>query len=114
MVGKGAAMVESILGAECAPLPTLQPSVPWCLASLLLDHDQILPFIHARDLARAYYGGAIKLVENSGSLNGEPDIEAVALIDRAFDRFAFEAGVAPFPQGVLERRAGWLETRHRN
>src|SRR5262245_11554026 len=85
-----------------------------CLASFLPRHDQVLPFIHVRDLARAYYGGAIKLVENSGSLNGEPDIEAVALIDRAFDRFAFEAGMSPFPQGVLERCAGWRETRHRN
>src|SRR5262245_7701041 len=114
MVGKRAAMAEWTLSAEYARLPTLHWNVWWRLASYLLRHDQILPFIHARDLAWADYGRAIELVEDGRSLNGEPHIEAFALIDRARDRLAVKAGVALFPKRILKRCTSRLEPRHRD
>src|SRR5499427_10890480 len=76
------------------------------LASLLLRHDQILPLVHACDLARADHSRAIELVENGWSCHGEPDVEAFALVDRALDCLAVEASLSRFPKRVLQRRAG--------
>src|SRR5262245_21057353 len=109
MVGKGAATVESILAAECAPLPTLQART-----SSSPRHDQILPFIDARDLAWADDRRAIELVEDRRSAHGESDVEAFALVDWALDCLSVEAGVSLFPQRILERRASALEAWHRD
>src|SRR5262249_40210188 len=87
------------------------PSVWRCLASLVSRRHQILPFTHACDLARADHGRAVELVEDGWSWHDEPDVEALALIDRALDCLAVEAGVPPFSQGILERCAVRLEAR---
>src|SRR5215510_10412725 len=92
----------------------LEPGRRAGTSSSFPHHDQILPFIYACDLAGADHGRAIELIEDGGARDGKPDVEAFALVDRAFDRLAVEAGVAFFPQCVGERRAGWVEARHLN
>src|ERR1700681_4038235 len=44
------------------------------IGSGLLRHDQVLPFVDARGLADVYDGGAIELVENGGSPQGQAHI----------------------------------------
>src|SRR5262245_43078978 len=87
------------------------PRVWRCMTSSFARHDQILPLIHARDLTWADHGRAIELVEDGRPVQRKPDIEVFALIDRAFDCVAVEAGVPFLPQRILERCAGRLEAR---
>ena len=54
-------------------------------ASPLLRHDQVLLFVHPRGLAGADHGGAVELIEHRRPAKVEPDVELLALIDRAID-----------------------------
>src|SRR5215813_12234529 len=75
-------------------------------------HDQILPFIDPCRLPGIDNGGAVELVEDRRSRYGKPDVELLALVDRAIDPLAVEPRAPRFPQRVGERRAGLLEPRH--
>src|SRR5450432_4035669 len=69
------------------------------IGSGFLCHDQVLPFIDARALTRVNDRGAIELIEDGGSAQGQAHVEPLALIDRAFDI----APIEPHPPGVALR-----------
>src|ERR1700730_9432955 len=62
-------------------------STGWCagIGSVLLRHDQVLPLIDARRVARINACRAIELVEYGRAVEREPHVKPLALIDRAFD-----------------------------
>src|SRR5262247_3648976 len=48
-----------------------------------LRDNQVLVVVHPRGLAGVDYRGAVELIENGRSRQGQPDVELLALIDRA-------------------------------
>src|SRR5271165_5287986 len=75
-------------------------------------HDEILPFIHARDLAGADHGGAVELLEDCRPRKRQSDIEPLALIDRASKFAAIEPYAAVPMADIIEAPACRLEFRH--
>ena len=77
-----------------------------------LRHNQVLPFVHPRRLARTDHGRAVELLEDRGSHNRQADIEPLALIDLAVELLAIEAHAPHLPLRIAERGADGLELRH--
>src|SRR4249920_2199903 len=91
---------------------TTSRSTASMVIGLSVRYDQVLPFIHACDLAWADHGRAIELVEDRRSGDRQADIEPLALIDRAVELPAVEAHAPQLTPRVAERRARRLELRH--
>src|SRR5258708_1668528 len=77
-----------------------------------LRHDEVLPFIHARDLAGTDHGGAVELVEDCRSCKAQADIEPLALIDWTVDFPTVEPHAPTLAPSIAEAGPGRLECRH--
>src|SRR5271166_1920333 len=77
-----------------------------------LRHDEVLPFIHHRDLAGTDRGGAVELLEDRRPSQGQSDIEPLALIDRASDFPSVEPYAPVSMAGIVEAASCRLEFRH--
>src|SRR5258707_4545833 len=69
-------------------------------------NDDVLPFVHPRGLARVHHGGAVELIQDGGAAQRKPDVEALALIDRAGEAFAVEAHPPVLAQCIGQLGAG--------
>src|SRR5579862_7751654 len=97
-----------------APPGLLRRFAPRNDASLLLRHEQVLPLVDTGDLAGADDGGAVELIEDGRSVQGQADIEFFALIHRTGYRRAVETHLPCFDQGIGKRAAFRRELRHGN
>src|SRR6516225_5077944 len=77
-----------------------------------LRHDQVLPLVHARDLAAADHGGAVELLEDRGSRNAQAHVEPLARIDRAIDFAAGKPRPSRAAPRICEAAPGRLEFSH--
>src|SRR5436305_6268170 len=79
--------------------------------SCLLRDDEVLPGIDAAHLADADDCGAVELVEDSGPLDGLPDVDQIALVDRTGQGGAIQTHRPGLPPRLIQRRAGRGEFR---
>src|SRR5262249_6152515 len=95
-----------------SPSPLRARSRRWASSpSLVLRHDQVLPFVDPPDLARTDHGRAVELREDRWSREARAHVELFALIDRAVELRAIEARALHAPPRVRQWRAGAREFR---
>src|SRR5256885_2104685 len=78
----------------------------------LLRHDEVLPRVDARNLARIDHGRAVELVEDRRTGEVKPGVDTLALVHRTVETGAVETYLSRLPQRVFEPRAGACELRH--
>src|SRR5262245_5733909 len=80
--------------------------------SALLRQDQVLPFVHPRDLPGPDDGRAIELLEDRRARDVCIHIDLIALIDRALELRSIEAHAPAVPPCVCKRGARAREFWH--
>src|SRR5262249_43498097 len=81
------------------------------MRSTFLRQDQVLPFVHAGDLAGSDHRRAIELFEDRRARKRRADVELATPVDRAIAVGAVEAHAAAAAAGVLECSGGAHEFR---
>src|SRR5262249_37392810 len=79
--------------------------------SLVLRHDQVLPFVDPSDLAGTDHRRAVELREDRWSREARAHVELFALIDRAVELRAIEARALHASPCIRQCRAGAREFR---
>src|SRR3974390_1745907 len=77
-----------------------------------LRHNEVLPLVHARDLAGADHSGAVELLEDGRSRNAQAHVEPLAPLDRAIDCGARNAPAPRAAPRICEAAPARLESRH--
>src|SRR5215831_10837953 len=97
---------------ERLALTTSSSIASTAMMSLCIRHEQVLPCVHASDLAGADQRRAIELIEDRRSRKLGAHVEPLALIDGAVELLSVEAHAPLLAQGILNGCTDRLEAWH--